>query len=192
MYKWVVSTVGLLTRRATMSLCVQVLHAHLFSVLLGGNGIVGSCGNSVLSFSRDCQTAFLRAPFQKDPHSSDRTFVLANEEGHGKEPGKPAERHGEPGVLTHKASDPSLPSQIQTPSLRRATGASLLPCTTPFLPHAPSFADCVLCFLTALNHMLPSPCIPHLLGMVWALGQSTLKRNTLEAKLFHTRLYHSP
>ena len=31
-----------------------------------------------------------------------------------------------------------------------------------------------------------SPCVPHLLGMVWALGQSTRKSNTFEAELLHT------
>lgn len=134
----VVSTAGLFMGRAAVNIGVQVLHERLFSVPLGGprNGdrwVVWQ----LFSFSRDCQTASLRALFWKDPHCSRRALVLANDEGHGQGSGKPAHLHGEPVVLTHKASGPSLPSQTQTPSLRRVVGASRLPCATPFLTVPP-------------------------------------------------------
>lgn len=56
---------GAILNIATGNTGVHVLHEHLFSVLLGGprNGIDGSYDNSMLNFSRNCQTIFLGALF---------------------------------------------------------------------------------------------------------------------------------
>ena len=56
---------GAILSHATVNICAQVLHEHLFSVLLGGPGLrtAGSYGKSVFTFPRDCQTASLRALF---------------------------------------------------------------------------------------------------------------------------------